>query len=234
VSGTTTGTTTGDRVVRAWAWAGLLAQVAFVLGWLLAAAWQPAGYSVLRHSISDMYAVTAPHAWFLVVLLTLCGAATIGFAWLALRPALAAGGRRTTVGVLLLVVSILGLGDLLSPFEQEACQQADPACSPADQVANLGGTLDGVLSTVGLVALVAAGFVLAAAVQRVPGWAGTARWTRLLSALLAVLLLATALVGVLGVGGLAERLLALVAALEVALLALLVLRRSGSGAADRT
>jgi hypothetical protein len=212
-------------MVRRWAWAGLLAQVAFVLGWLLAAAWQPPGYSVLRHTISDMYAVTAPHAWFLVVLLTLCGAATIGLAWFAVRPTLAPGGRRAGVGALLLGVSILGLGDLLSPFEQEACQQADPTCSPADQVANLGGTLDGILSTVGLVALVAAGFVLASAMRRTPGWERAAAPTRLVSAVLVVLLLATGFLGVLGVGGLLERLLALVAALGVALLAGAVLQR---------
>lgn len=211
-------------MVRRWAWAGLLAQVAFVLGWLLAAAWQPPGYSVLRHTISDLYAVTAPHAWFLVVLLTLCGAATIGFAWLAVRPALAAAGRRASVGALLLAVSILGLGDLLSPFEQEACQQADPTCSPADQVATLGGRLDGILSTVGLVALVAAGFVLASAMARTPGWQRTVRPTRVVTGVLVVLLLATGFLGVLGVGGLLERLLALVAALGVALLARAVLR----------
>jgi hypothetical protein len=219
--------TTDERregpVLRAWAWAGLLAQVAFVVGWLVAAAWQPPGYSVVRHTISDLYAVTAPHAWFLVILLTLCGAATVGFAWFAVRRSLAAGGRPATVGALLLAVSILGVGDLLSPFEQEACQQADPACSAADQVANLGGTLDGVLSTVGLVALVAAGFVLAVAMRRAPGWSRAVLRTRVLSAVLAVLLLATGFLGVLGIGGLLERLLALVAALGVALLALAVL-----------
>lgn len=218
------------RVLRGWAWAALVAQVAFVVGWLVAAVWQPPGYSVLRHSISDLYAVTAPHAWFLVVLLTLCGAATGGFAWLALRPALRAGGRRAGVGALLLGVSILGLGDLLSPFEQEACQQADPGCSAADQVANAGGTLDGILSTVGLLALAAAGFVLASAMRRAPGWSAAAGPTRVVAVVLVVLLLATGFLGFLGVGGLLERLLALVAALGVALLAREVLRRATAGA----
>ncbi len=221
---TTSGPSGTGRVLRGWAWAGLVAQVAFVLGWLLAAAWQPADYSVLGHSISDMYAVTAPHAWFLVVLLTGCGAATIGFAWFAVRRALAPGGRRATVGALLLAVSILGLGDLLTPFEQLACQQADPDCSPADQLANLGGTLDATLSTIGLVALVAAGFVLASAMRRTPGWSGTAVPTRVVAVVLLALLLATWGLD-LGVGGLLERLLALVAALGVARLARAVLHR---------
>ena len=219
---------------RVWAWTGLGAQVAFVLGWLVAAAWQPPGYSVVRHSISDMYAVTAPHAWFLVALLTSCGAATVGLAWFAVRPALAPAGRRATVGSVLLAVSIFGLGDLLSPLEQEACQRADPACSPADQLANLGGTLDGLLSTIGLVALVPAGFLLASAMRRLPVWSRCAAPTRVLTVAFVVAFLATGLLG--GLGGLLERLLAAVGAAGIALLAWAVLVRSSparSGAGGR-
>lgn len=212
---------------RAWTWAGLVAQVAFVAGWLGAATWQPTGYSVLRHSISDMYAVTAPHAWYLVVLLTACGAATTGFAWFAVRPALRTGGRRATVGSALLALSIFGLGDLLSPLEQEACQQADPGCSPADQLANLGGTLDGVLSTVGVLAGVAAGFVLASAMRRAPGWSSCVRPARVVTVVFVVTFLATGFLGgALGLGGLFERLLAVVGAAGIALLAVAVLRRA--------
>jgi hypothetical protein len=57
--------------------AGLIAQVVFVLSWLAAAAWQEPRYSTVRHTISDMYAVTAPYGGFLVVVFTVCGAATI-------------------------------------------------------------------------------------------------------------------------------------------------------------
>ncbi|MCA2176125.1 DUF998 domain-containing protein [Nonomuraea glycinis] len=43
----------------------------------MAASWQGPRYSVLAHTISDLYAVTAPGGMFLVVVFTLCGAATI-------------------------------------------------------------------------------------------------------------------------------------------------------------
>src|SRR4051794_26207257 len=128
----------GKRV-RRWAWAGFAAQVAFVASWLLAAAWQGDGYSVTAHTISDMYAVTAPGGLILVVVLTLCGLATALFALLSVRPVLRPGGRSATIGAVLLALSIYGLGDLLSPFEREACRLADPGCTPEDQAANLGG-----------------------------------------------------------------------------------------------
>jgi len=72
--------------VRRWALVGVVAQVAFVGSWLVAASWQGPRYSSLAHDISDMYAVGAPYGAFLVVIFTLCGAATILFAWLSLWP----------------------------------------------------------------------------------------------------------------------------------------------------
>src|SRR3954454_2483556 len=165
---------TDDRV-RIWAWAGFVAQVVFVLSWLVAAAWQGAAYRVLAHTISDMYAVTAPGGLFLVVVLTLCGLATALFALLSLRPALRPGGRAATVGAILLALSIYGVGDLLSPFEREACRLADPGCAGPDQSANLGGRLDSVLSTAGILLFVVSVFVLVAAMKRTPGWQ---RWAR--------------------------------------------------------
>ena len=63
----------GQPIRRRWALVTVAAQVAFVLSWLVAAAWQGPDDSPVAHSISDMYALTAPHAWFLVVVLTLRG-----------------------------------------------------------------------------------------------------------------------------------------------------------------
>src|SRR5262245_47922176 len=93
---------------RAAAWAGLVAQPAFVIAWLVAAAWQGPGYSVTAHTISDMYAVTAPGGLFLVVVITLCGVATVLFALFALRPALRSAGGAAIVGCTLLALSIYG------------------------------------------------------------------------------------------------------------------------------
>jgi hypothetical protein len=156
--------------VRRWALVGLVAQVAFLASWLIAAFWQGPHYSSLEHSISDMYAVGAPYGAFLVVVFTLCGAATILFAWLSLRPALRPAGWTATVGSVLLALSIYGLGDLLSPLEREGCRLADRGCSAAAQFANSGGKLDALLSTLGVVLFVMAGFFLASAMRRLPGW----------------------------------------------------------------
>ncbi len=159
-----------DSRVRIWAWTAFTAQLTAVVSWLVAAAWQGEGYRVLAHTISDMYAVSAPGGLFLVVVFTLSGLATVLFAVLSVRPALRPGGRAATVGAVLLALSIYGVGDLLSPFEREACRLADPGCAEADQVSNLGGALDTTISTVGFLLFVAAAFVLAAAMKRAPGW----------------------------------------------------------------
>jgi len=208
--------------VRAFARIGIAAQVIFVLAWLIAAAWQPPAYSVLDHSISDMYAVTAPHAWFLVVVFTLCGLGTILFALFGLRPALRGAGWPAAVGVVLLALSVVGLGDLLSPLEQEACMLADPGCTSERQLENLGGRLDGILTTAGLLLLIPTGFFLAAAMRRLPAWRSLAWPTRIVT-IIFTLLLSSGLV--VPFGGLMERLVALTAAFGVAALGVAVLLR---------
>jgi hypothetical protein len=174
-----------------------------------------------------MYAITAPHGWFLVITTTLAGAGTIAFAWLGLRVALRRGtsgrGRLATTVAILLSLSILGLGDLLTPMEREACRVADPGCSPADQLGNLGGRMDAVFSTAGLLILVATGFVLAAAMRRSPAWSSWAWPTRWATIVIIVLLVVTGAASA-GLGGLFERLLAAAAAGGVAALAVHAIR----------
>jgi len=210
---------------RTWGWVGFVAQVAFIVSWLIAPAWQGADYDWLAHSISDMYAETAPGGWFLVVVLTLCGLATVLFALLAVRPALRGGGPFTTVGAALLALSIYGVGDLFSPFEREACRLADTGCAGTDQTANLGGKLDNSLSTGGVLLFVAAAFVLAAAMKRTPGWQGAvwpARWAGIV---FAVLLVAFGVAESAGLGGLFERLLAAFGSVAIGALAWRIARR---------
>jgi hypothetical protein len=142
--------------IRLWAWVAIAAQVVFVASWLAAASWQGPLYSVLAHSISDMYAVTAPHGSFLVVVFTDCGAATILFALFSVWPVLRRG-RAATVGSVLLALSAGGLGDLLTPAERPACRMADPGCTTARALSNSGGKLDDILTAGGLLLLVAAG-----------------------------------------------------------------------------
>src|ERR1700753_1039683 len=130
-----------------------------------------------------MYAETAPHAAFLIIVFTLCGAATIMFAarsvWRALRP----GGGTATVGSALLALSIVGLGDLLTPAERLACRLAGPGCTTSKQIANTGGMLHHTLSPHGVLALVLAGIFLSCAMRRAAtwrGWAWPTRWTMVL------------------------------------------------------
>jgi uncharacterized protein DUF998 len=210
--------------IRRWARVGIAAQVIFVASWLAAASWQGPRYTVLAHSISEMYARTAPHAMFLVIVLTLCGAATIWFVLRSVWPALRPGGRAATVGSALLALSIAGLGDLLTAFERVACRMADPGCTTSRMLSNSGGKLDDALSSIGLPLLVLAGFFLAHAMRRIPSWQAWARPARWTAALLLVLLAAN--IPHSGLGGLFERLAAAAAAAAIAALAVGILRRS--------
>jgi hypothetical protein len=220
------------RRVRRWARAAVVAQVAFTASWLLAAAWQGPRYSIFAHSISDMYAVTAPGAAFLIIVLTVCGAATIWFALRsllpmlrsALGPASGSAGWLATAGSWLLALSIFGLGNLLTVTERLDCRLADPGCTSAKQLSNFGGTMDDLLSTAGLILFVIAGFLLAAAMKRAAGWQPLVRPTRWFMALMIVVLLADS-IGLGGLGGLFERLAALTGAAWIAFLAAEVGRR---------
>ena len=202
---------------------GVAAQLVFTFSWLLAPAWQGPAYRVLAHSISDLYARGAPGGAVMVVVLTVCGAATIGYVFAALLPRLRPVGRSGTVGAVLLALSIFGLGDLLTPFERLACRLADPGCSPSAQLSNLGGKLDATLSTIGIAILVASGFVLAAAIRRLPGQRRTARAVFVAAVVLVVLFFSSVVVPA-GDGGLVERLIAVTGATMIVLTALPILR----------
>lgn len=209
-------------MTRIVAWAGLVAQALFVAAWLVAAAWQGPDYSPVAHTISDMYAVTAPHGWFLVVVITVCGVATILYALLALWPSLAEAGWTAMAGCVLLALSIYGIGDALTPIERQACRSADPGC--LDKAANFGGQADAVLSTIGILLFVAAMFFLAAAMRRTPRWANWAwpvRWVGF-GFLALLVLLAVADSG--NFGGLVERLLAAFGAAAIAATAVHIVR----------
>jgi hypothetical protein len=205
------------------------ADILFTFAWLLAASWQGPHYSVTKHSISDMYANGAPGAWFLLLVITLCGAAVVLFAWRSLWPSLRDAGRPAAIGAALLGLSIFGLGDLLTPFEREGCRMADAGCTSSAQTANLGGTLDATLSTIGVAALVAAGFFLATAMRRLPRWRGWARTTRWGTAGILVLCAADGLSQSSNLSGLFERLLALGGAVALTVLAVGVRRHTPVG-----
>jgi hypothetical protein len=207
-----------------WAWVAAIAQALFVVSWLIAQAWQGPRYSALSDTISDMYAVTAPGGLFLVVVLTLCGIATVLFALLSVWPVLRPAGWTAAVGSILLAVSIYGLGDALSPFERQGCRIADPGCTAADQMNSLGGRLDSILSTIGIFCFVASAFFLATAMRRTPGWERAARPTMWVGVGFLVLVVLLAAVESSSVGGLAERVVVAAGAAAIAALAVRVVR----------
>lgn len=212
--------------VRRWAWLALVTQVVFVASWLLAASWQGPRYSALAHTISDLSAVTAPHAMVLVVIITVCGAATMGFALRSVWPTLRPGGWRAATGSVLLTLSIVGLGDLLSPVERLACRMADPGCTATMQLANTGGKLDNAISSLGLLLLILAAFFLAAAMRRTHGWESWARPTRWTAVLITAFGIASVLTQQAGYTGLFERLVAATGAAALAVLAIGIVRRT--------
>ena len=213
-------------MIRTWAWVGIGAQVMFTVAWLVAQAWQPPTYRPLAHTISDRYAVGAPYPAVLMTAITLSGAGTIAFAVGALRPALA-GHWTGIVGWLLVAVSILGLGDLLTVFEREGCQLAVAGCTPKAQTANAGGALDAALSSFGLVALGISGFFIGTALRKRPALARFAWPARIGGVLVLVLLFAMGAFGAIGLSGLGERIIAVAACAGGAGLALIV-RRAAS------
>jgi hypothetical protein len=240
-AGASTGTSTGAgngsgrdaaalavkmRRVRRWAGLAVASNVLFTFGWLLAASWQGPNYSFTAHTISDMYADGAPGAWFLLLVITVCGAAVMMFAWRSVWPSLRDAGRPAAIGSVLLAVSIFGLGNLFTLFEREGCRLADAGCTSSKQLANMGGTLDATLSTLGVVALVAAGFFLAAAMARLPQWRGWVRATRWGTVGILVLFAADGLSQSANLSGLFERLLALGGAVAITVLAIGVRRHT--------
>ena len=195
--------------IRFWAQLTVIANIVFTVAWIAAATWQGPHYSTVAHTISDMYADGAPGAWVLIILFTVCGAIGIGFTMRAVWPALRAAGWPARVGAILLGLSIFGLGDLLSPFEREGCRLADAGCTAAHQLGTSGGTMDAILSNLGVLAFVISGFFLAAAMKRVPGWASWATPARLVMVALIVITVLDAVLGSHGLSGFFERLVAL-------------------------
>jgi hypothetical protein len=215
--------------IRRWAQVSIAAQVLFVASWLIAVSWQGQGYSVLKDSISEMYAVDAPHGIVLVIVYTICGAATLCFALRSVWPALRPGGWAAAVGSILLALSVAGLGDLLSVTERLACRYGiDPGCTTARMISNSGGKMDNTMTSIGVLALVLAGFFLAHAMRRMPTWQAWAWPVRLTAILLLVFTVGD--VAVASLSGLFERLVAATAAAGLAALAVGILRRSHAAA----
>jgi hypothetical protein len=214
-----------SRGIRLLSIAAFLAQVLFVLTWLLGPIWQGPRYNVLAHSISDMYAVTAPGGLIFVSVFTVTGAITILFALVTVWRTFAPGGWTGVVGAILLALSIFGLGDLLTVFERLACRLADAGCTTSSQLANLGGKLDATLSTIGVLLFIAAAVFLSVSMAKTTGWSSWVWPTRAVAAAALAVFLADGALSDSGLAGLLERVIAALGAIAIAVLALEIARR---------
>jgi hypothetical protein len=202
------------RQALTWGIVGLLAQVVFAAGWVIAETWQGPRYSPVTDTISDLQAATAPHVWFPIVCFAIGGLATFGFAMFGLRPALKGTAAATPWKIGL---SCLALGN---SFPLISCQLSAPGCTATTQLLSAGGLADAILSGAALWVLATTPFPMARRLTSLPGWRG------LRPVLLVAGVLMPALYGLLAIAlitgaaqGIAERVLVVVCQLWICLLA---------------
>src|SRR5215475_5331752 len=146
---------------------GVVSQILFMAGWLIPASWQPGGYSVVRDTISDLMARTAPHAEVPVTLLIAAGIGTMLFALLGLRPALRAAGRTAFYAPWMLAFSALGFGNVLS-FLQIPCQTG--VCGTHDAASTFAGAQDVIGGVIVITLLAISPFPMSRRLKETPGW----------------------------------------------------------------
>jgi hypothetical protein len=152
------------RQALIWGTVGLLAQVVFAAGWVIAETWQGPRHSPVTDTISDLQAATAPHVWFPILCFALGGLGTFGFAIFGLRPALSGVSSPAAWKIGL---SGLALGN---SFPLIPCQLSAHACSATSQLLSAGGLTDALLSGVALWVLATTPFSLARRVTSLAGW----------------------------------------------------------------
>jgi hypothetical membrane protein len=155
------------RHVLAWGAVGVIAQVAFVAGWLIADTWQRPGYSSIKNSISDLQAATAPHAWFPIACFAAGGLGTFGFAVFGLRPALGRAGKIAAYAPWMLAVAGLAIGN---SFPLIPCQRIAAGCTAHVQLHSPGGMTDAIVATIAFAVLVATPFPLWRRLKALPEW----------------------------------------------------------------
>jgi len=173
-------------------WGVIGGVVVFNLGWVIAGALQKGGYSVAKHDVSDLGALTAQHPWVILVTGGIAGVATILFALFALRPALAIPGQGGALGAWLLAASLYGLDNLSDAFFRLDCRAADAGCTSAAAMNSWHGKIHIGVALVTAISAIAAPFFLGARMRRTDGWRDLARPTLVFGILFVVVLLAYA------------------------------------------
>ena len=169
---------------------GLLVPFAFTFGWLVGGLAQPASYDWTRHDISDLGAMTADQPWiYNQIGANLVGLLLFVFAvglWRALEPT-----RSGRIGVGL--IAIAAIGEFLDGFLRLDCRAIDPGCAQRTMSSLAVG--HSVESSVTIISLLLAPFVIAYAFRRLPAWADLSRPTLFLGIASVAALFGLTLVG---------------------------------------
>ena len=214
-----------NRGMLFWGVVGLIAQIAFMAGWLIGETWQGSGYSPIKYTISDLQAATAPHVWFPIVCFALGGLGTFGFAVFGLRPALAKAQKIAVHSTWMLAFSTLALGNSfpLIPF-----RLMDPGATAHAQLFSPGGLTDAIVSTFAFLMLVFTPAQLWKRFAVLPEWRRLKPMMRAASVICPIcflLLCASSLIG--SFQGLAERILVTSCVLWTCALAINLISVSG-------
>jgi hypothetical protein len=155
------------RPLVRWGLIGLISEIVAVCTWLVAATWQGPAYSPVHDDISDMGALTAPHAWAYLIPQALAGAGSIAFILFGLRPSLTYDGRAGRSGPWLAALS--GIQDLTDAAFRLDCRAAD-GCDQARATTSWHAQLHSAIGFACVLVLIVTPFVLARRFKRLPEW----------------------------------------------------------------
>jgi len=211
--------------LAAWGVVGLIAQVAFTAGWLIAETWQGSRYSVVTDTISDMQAATAPHAWFPIACFAVGGAGTFCFAVFGLRPALSAAGRVAAHAPWMLALAGLAIGN---SFPLIPCDPPATGCTAHHQLFSAGGMTDAMVASTAFLVLAFTPGQLGKRLKIVPEWRRLARLMTAAQATCTLAYIALCITALADTAeGLAERALAISCVLWISALAIRLIYVSG-------
>jgi hypothetical membrane protein len=151
----------------AWGVTGVVAQIVFTGGWVIAETWQGPRYDLIQNTISDMQAATAPHVWFPILCFALGGLGTFAFVVFGLRPALAEAGDRAPFAPWLLAISALAIGN---SFPLIPCRLSDPGCAASVQLLSPGGLTDAIVAGLAFLGLACTPVLLWRRLAVLPSW----------------------------------------------------------------
>lgn len=145
--------------------AGLLAPVAFTIGWVSGGLAQPEAHSLIDHAVSDLGAVTASSPW----LYNQVGANLTGLLVVVLAAGLWKAGMAGVAGrVGVIALGITGLGLFFDGLFRLDCQAIDTGCGPVGSSWHaIAHQVESVVTVLGLLVAV---FALSRGFKKSPRW----------------------------------------------------------------